>query len=68
MSSCILIFHMPKSVFNQQERKERKKRFLDREIEPMTIDDAMAALLEVAGKQFKNNVELYGAVHTDELR
>lgn len=34
----------------------------------MTIDDAMSAMLEVSGKQFKKNVELYGAVHTDELR
>ena len=34
----------------------------------MTIDDAMSALLEVSGEQFKKNVELYGAVHTDELR
>lgn len=34
----------------------------------MTIDDAMSALLEVGGQQFKTNVELYGAVHTDELR
>lgn len=34
----------------------------------MTIDDAMSALLEVGGQQFKKNVELYGAVHTDELR
>ena len=34
----------------------------------MTIDDAMSALLEVGGQQFKHNVELYGAVHTDELR
>ena len=53
---------------NQQERKERRKKFLDRAIEPMTIDDAMAAMLEAGGKQFKNNVQLYGAVHTDELR
>lgn len=34
----------------------------------MTIDDAMSAMLEVSGKQFKKNVELYGAIHTDELR
>lgn len=34
----------------------------------MTIDDAMSALLKVGGQQFKKNVELYGAVHTDELR
>ena len=51
-----------------QERKERKQTFLDPDDVPMTIDDAMAALLDVGGQQFKNNVELYGAVHTDELR
>lgn len=34
----------------------------------MTIDGAMQVLLDVSGKQFKDNVELYGAVHTDELR
>lgn len=47
---------------------ERKQTFLDPDEVPMTIDDAMSALLEVGGQQFKKNVELYGAVHTDELR
>ena len=51
-----------------QERREHKQKFLDRDVERMTIDGAMSALLEVGGQQFKNNVELYGAVHTDELR
>ena len=55
-------------LYALQERKERKQTFLDPDDTPMTIDDAMSALLEVGGQQFKNNVELYGAVHTDELR
>lgn len=54
--------------YGLQERKERKQTFLDPDDVPMTLDDAMSALLEVGGHQFKTNVELYGAVHTDELR
>ena len=34
----------------------------------MDIDGAMAAVLDVAGQQFRENVELYGAVHADTLR
>ncbi|KAL3135758.1 hypothetical protein ABBQ32_007321 [Trebouxia sp. C0010 RCD-2024] len=50
-----------------KQRRERRQKFLDHDIKPMTIDDAMSAMLEVSGKQFKKNVELYGAIHTDEL-
>ena len=51
-----------------QGRNERKKKFLDRDVDLLDIDQAMAAVLEVAEPEFKENVELYGAVHVDELR
>ena len=51
-----------------QGRNERKKKFLDHDVDLLDIDQAMAALLEVAEPEFKDNVELYGAVHVDELR
>ena len=51
-----------------QQRNEHRRQFLEPDVKAMTIDDAMSALLEVSGEQFKKNVELYGAVHTDELR
>lgn len=57
-----------KTLHTLQERVERRQKFLDSDIKPMTIDDAMSALLDVSGEQFRKNVELYGAVHTDELR
>ncbi len=47
---------------------ERKKNFIDHDVETNDIDQAMAILLNVTSKQFQDNVELYGAVHTDELR
>lgn len=51
-----------------QGRIERKKNFLEHDVETNDIDQAMAILLNVTSKQFQANVELYGAVHTDELR
>ena len=51
-----------------QGRAERKKNYIDHDVETNDIDQAMAILLNVTSKQFQDNVELYGAVHTDELR
>ncbi len=51
-----------------QGRRERRKNFIDHDVETNDIDQAMAILLNVTSKQFQDNVELYGAVHTDELR
>ena len=51
-----------------QGRKERRKNFIDHDVEANDIDQAMAILLNMTSKQFQDNVELYGAVHTDEFR
>jgi hypothetical protein len=51
-----------------QGRRERRKNFIDHDVETNDIDQAMAILLNVTPQQFQDNVELYGAVHTDELR
>lgn len=51
-----------------QGRRERRKKFLDHDVETNDIDQAMSILLDVTSEQFKKNVELHGAVHTDELR
>ena len=53
---------------NLQGRRERRKKFLDPNVQPMDIDEAMNAVLDIAEPEFKNNVELYGAIHVDELR
>ena len=34
----------------------------------MDIDQAMNAVLDIAEPEFKDNIELYGAIHVDELR
>ena len=51
-----------------QGRREHRKNFIDHDVETNDIDQAMAILLNVTPQQFQDNVELYGAVHTDELR
>ena len=51
-----------------QGRRERRKKFLDHDVDLMDIDGAMGVLLDVSEPEFKNNVELHGAIHTDELR
>lgn len=48
-------------------RRERRKKFLDHDVDLMDIDGAMGVLLDVSEPEFKNNVELHGAIHTDEL-
>lgn len=53
---------------HKQGRRERRKKFLDHDVETNDIDQAMGILLDVTSEQFKKNVELHGAVHTDELR
>ncbi|KAL0043739.1 hypothetical protein WJX82_004801 [Trebouxia sp. C0006] len=55
------------SKVNLKGRAERKKNYIDHDVETNDIDQAMAILLNVTSKQFQDNVELYGAVHTDEL-
>jgi len=68
LSCLLLVKNICDALHSIQARRERKKKFLDPDTEPLDIDAAMGILLEVGEQEFKDNVELYGAVHTDELR
>ena len=49
-------------------RKERKQKFLDKDVELLTVDEAHDILLDVGGEQFKHNIQRWGAVHTEPCR
>lgn len=51
-----------------QARKERRKRFLDYNLAPLTIDEAHDILLDVSEDQFKRNIQKWGAIHTEPCR
>lgn len=49
-------------------RNERKKKFLERNVDLLTIDDAHDIMLDAGGDQFKHNVQRWGAIHTEPCR
>ena len=49
-------------------RKERRKKFLDKDVELLNIDEAHDILLDVGGEQFKRNIQRWGAIHTEPCR